>query len=58
MHFYYTCLNCPVVSTLILALNAGYLKGFPGLTADRVRRHINVSIKFERGHMDQVRQGI
>jgi hypothetical protein len=35
-HFYYACLNFPVVSTLILALNPGYLKGFPGLTADRV----------------------
>ncbi len=24
-HFYYTCLNYPVVSTLIKAINAGYL---------------------------------
>jgi hypothetical protein len=43
-HFYYACLNFTVVSTLILALNAGYLKGFSGLTADRVRQHIDVSI--------------
>jgi hypothetical protein len=57
-HFYYACLNFPVVSTLILALIAGYLKGFPGLTADRVRRHIDVSDGSKRGHMDQVRQGI
>ncbi len=41
-----------------LALNAGYLKGFLGLTANRVHCHINVSIKSEWGHMDQVRQGI
>ncbi len=40
--------------TLILALNAGYLKGFPGLTADRVCQHIDVSVESERGHMDQV----
>ena len=39
MHFYYACLNFPVKSTLLLAIKAGYLKGFPGLTADRVRRH-------------------
>jgi hypothetical protein len=58
MHFYYECLNFPVVLTLILALNTGYLKGFPGLTANRVRRHINVSIESKHGHMDQVRQGI
>jgi hypothetical protein len=53
-HFYYVCLNFPVVTTLILALNAGYLKGFPGLTADRVRQHIDVSIESKRGHIDQV----
>jgi hypothetical protein len=57
-HFYYAHVNFPIMSTLILALNAGYLKGFLGLTAGRVRRHINVSIDSEHGHMDQVRQGI
>jgi hypothetical protein len=58
MHFYYACLNFPVMSTLIHALNAGYLKGFPGLTADRVHQQIDVSVESECGHMDQVRQGI
>jgi hypothetical protein len=53
-HFFYACLNFPVVSTLILTLNAGYLKGFPGLTADRVHRHIDDSVESKRGHMDQV----
>jgi hypothetical protein len=57
IHFYYACLNFPVKSTLILAIKAGYLKGFPGLTVDQVRRHINVNVASERGHMDQVRQG-
>jgi hypothetical protein len=32
MHFYYACLNYPFVSTLIKAINAGYLQGWPGLT--------------------------
>jgi hypothetical protein len=58
MHVYYAYLNFPVMLTLILALNAGYLKGFPGLTADRVPCHINVSIKSKHGYMDQIRQGI
>jgi hypothetical protein len=58
MHFHYACLNFPVVSTLILALNAGCLNGFPGLTADRVRQHIDVSVESKRGYMDQVQQGI
>jgi hypothetical protein len=57
IHFYYACLNFPVKSTLILAIKAGYLKGFPGLTVDRVRCHIDVDVDSERGHMDQVRQG-
>jgi hypothetical protein len=57
-HFYYACLNFPIMLTLILALNAGYLNGFPGLTANRVCRHNNVSIDSKRGHMDQVQQGI
>jgi hypothetical protein len=57
-HFYYACLNFPIMSTLILTLNAGYLKGFPGITADRVRQHLDVSVESKRGHMDQVRQGI
>ncbi len=36
MHFYYACLNYPIISTLIKAINVGYLRGWPGLTADRV----------------------
>ncbi len=57
-HFYYAFLNFPVVLTLILALNARYLKGFLGLTADRVCQHIDVFVESECGHMDQVLQGI
>ncbi len=57
IHFHYACLNFSVKSTLILAIKAGYLKGFPGLTVNRVRRHIDVDVASERGHMDQVWQG-
>ncbi len=42
MHFYYGWLNYPVVSTLIKAINAGYLREWPGLTADRVCQHIDI----------------
>jgi hypothetical protein len=34
-HFYHACLFSPVLSTLINAINKGYLKGFPGLTTQR-----------------------
>ncbi len=47
IHFYYTCLNFPMKSTLILAIKAGYLKRLPGLTADHVHRHIDVSVASE-----------
>ncbi len=56
-HFYYTCLNYPVISTLIKAIKAGYLRGWPGLTAECIRRHINISVESNQGHMNQVRQG-
>jgi hypothetical protein len=36
MHFYYTCLNYPVISPLIKATNTGYLQGWTGLTAERI----------------------
>jgi hypothetical protein len=39
-HFYHAYLFLLVISTLINAINKGYLKGFPGLTAQRVCRHI------------------
>jgi hypothetical protein len=35
-HFYHACLFLPVVSTLTNSINKSYLKGFPGLTAQRV----------------------
>jgi hypothetical protein len=52
MHFYYACLNYPVVFTLIKAIKAGYLQGWPSLTAERVRRHIDVSVESKQGHMN------
>jgi hypothetical protein len=57
IRFYHACLFSPVVSTLINTINKGYLKGFPGLTSQRVRRHIEINNAMEKGHMDQSRQG-
>jgi hypothetical protein len=56
-HFYYVCLNYPVVSTLIKAIKVGYLRGWPGLIAERVQRHIDVSVESKQGYMNQVYQG-
>jgi hypothetical protein len=57
IRFYHVCLFSPVVSTLINAINKGYLKGFPGLTSQRVRCHIKINNAMEKGRMDQSRQG-
>jgi hypothetical protein len=57
IRFYHACLFSPVVSTLINAINKGYLKGFPGLTSQRISCHIKINDDMEKGHMDQSRQG-
>jgi hypothetical protein len=57
IRFYHACLFSPVVSTLINVIDKGYLKGFPGLTSQRTRRHIKINNAMEKGHMDQSRQG-
>jgi hypothetical protein len=46
-----------VVSTLTNAINKGYLKGFPDLTAQCVYPHIQIKDVTKKGHMDQTWQG-
>jgi hypothetical protein len=53
IRFYHACLFSPVVSTLITAINKGYLKDFPGLTSQQVRRYIKIKNAMKKGHMDQ-----
>ena len=45
-------------STWCRAIDAGYFKGWPGLTTKRVHRFIKVVDETEMGHMDQRRAGI
>jgi hypothetical protein len=54
--FYHTYLFLPVDSTLINAIKRGYLKGFPGLTAQRICCHIQINNATKKGHMDQTHQ--
>jgi hypothetical protein len=49
INFYHATLNYPVVSTLVKAINKGYLKGFAGLTSRQVCQHIKVKDKTEKG---------
>jgi len=57
IHYYYACLNYPVPSSLLQAIDRGYFRGWQGLTSQRVRRHITGSPESAMGHLDQVRQG-
>jgi hypothetical protein len=57
MRFYHACLFSPVLSTLINVIDNGYLKGFPGPTAEKACRHITINNAKAKGHMDQTRQG-
>lgn len=57
VRFYHASLASPPASTLIAAINAGYLRGCPGLTETNVRKHIHVEMATEMGHMKQVQQG-
>jgi hypothetical protein len=57
VRFYYASLFSPVKSTLITAINRGYLKGFPGLTAQCAHHHITINNATDKEHMDQTQQG-
>jgi hypothetical protein len=57
INFYHATLNYLVISTLVEAIDKGYLKGFSSLTSCWVQQHIKVKDKTEKGHMDQLRQG-
>ena len=48
----------PVTSTWTAAIDAGYFATWPGLTAKRVRKHLDKAIATSKGHMKQIRQGL
>ena len=49
--YLHACLCSHPKSTLIAAAKAGYLKGFPGLTADAISKYIKIEHATEAGHM-------
>jgi hypothetical protein len=49
--------NYPVVSTLVKAIDKGYLKEFASLTSCHVCQHIKINNEAEKGHMGQSQQG-
>jgi hypothetical protein len=51
-------LFCPPTQTLIKAINNGQLKGFPHMTADNVRKHLEPSPATTKGQLKMNKQGI
>ena len=56
--FYHSALFSPTAQTWIAAIDAGYFRGWPGLTSALVRKHIQVIDATVKGHMNQRRQGL
>ena len=58
IRFMHAALGSPTIATLTQAINNGYLKSWPGLTAKNVKKHIQFSDAMTKGHLDRVRKNI
>ena len=56
--YYHASLGSHPKRTLVAAIKRGYLKGFKGLTAERVNTHIGVEYATEAGHMRALPKGV
>jgi hypothetical protein len=56
--FHHTALFSPAPSTLLAALNNGFLDTFPGLTPHVVKKYLPPSEATAKGHLDQDRQNV
>ncbi len=56
--YYHTALGSHPKSTLIAAAKAGYLKGFPGFTQERIRKFIRIEDATETGHLSKTPAGV
>ena len=56
VQFSHAALNSPSLSTLTTAIQKGFVKGFPGLTATSLHKYPPTSVAMHKGHMDQTRK--
>lgn len=56
--FYHAECFSPVVLTWTNAIKRGYFQGWPGITSDKVHKHIKHPEATIMGHMQQTRQGV
>ena len=57
-HFYHACCFSPVADTWINAINSGYFRGWPQLTAKNVRCYIKNKPATIMGNLQQCKQGV
>ena len=55
--YHYESLGSPAPSTLLPAIKNGFLKTFPGLTEELIKKHLPKSIESSLGHLNQSKQG-
>jgi hypothetical protein len=58
IRFMHQSLCSPRISTLLKAINRGFLKGCPNLTAHGVKKYLNPSPAMAKGHIRRPQQGI
>ena len=58
IQYYHASLGSHPKTTLIAAADAGYLRGCPGLDATSIRKHIDIKVATEMGHMKQKQKGV
>ena len=56
IQYLHACCFSPVPSTFTKAIKKGFLKSFPGLTAELVDKYLPISIATAQGHLVQERQ--
>ena len=54
--YHYASLGNPATSTLLSAIKKGFLKSFPGLDEELIKKHLPKSIESSMGHLNQSRQ--
>ncbi len=56
--FYHAALGSPTISTLLRAVDLGYLISLPALTATAIRANRPVTLATDEGRMVRMRQGL
>ena len=57
LYYYHASLSSHPKQTLAAAAKAGYLRGFPGLSAEAINKYVGIETATEMGHMRQLPSG-